>query len=376
MGRPMPTDRPVVLLARTLRIGGAERQLAALARGLHDAGVAVVVVVLYELGPLGAELRAAGVRVIALDKRSRWDVFGFLWRYRSVMQELKPNVVYSFHLVPNALALLGRPFVPTSRVVIGLRSSSVGGRSGDALTWVLFRLVAFFSPRADAIISNSGAGASFHANFGYPRDRMTVIPNGIDTDIFAPDVIGAARVRGELGLVPDARLVGNVGRLTALKDHRTFLHACRILAAEAPSLRFAIVGDGDRSLVSALRDEAEALGISDKLLWLGMRRDMAAIYSALDVNVSTSLTEGLPNVIVEAMSCGCPCVVTPAGDSAVVVGSLGVVVPFRDASAVAEGVQRLLGGDHVALRAANREAVKRNFGSETFLRRTREVLNV
>jgi glycosyltransferase involved in cell wall biosynthesis len=313
---------------------------------------------------------------ITVGKRSRWDLVGFLRRFIGTLRELRPTVVYAFDIVPGLLAIGARSILPRYRVVVGLRSAKPGGRAGEPVSRVLSRILALLSPAADSIIANSRAGAEFHAAYGYAKEHLTVIANGVDLERFAPATGPRERLRAELGLEAGQVLVGDVGRLIPLKDHGTFLAACRDLATRSARFHFAIVGDGDEQLRQGLVASARAHGLADRLHWLGVRNDMPTVYSALDVLVSTSLSEGFPNVILEAMACGCPCVVTDAGDSALIVGEHGVVVPFRDPAAVVAGVEQLSALDQTKLRRDCRDSVARRFGVPVLVVRTREVLGV
>lgn len=372
----MEGERPVILLARALEVGGAERQLVVLAQELHAVGVPVVVVVCYGLGPLGEELRQGGVPIVSIGKRHRWDLVGFLWRYVRTIRRLRPAVLYSYLVVPNLLALLGAPFIRGARIVLGLRAGTIGDGDDNWVTILAFRLVARFSFVADASISNSRAGAEFHVAQGFPASRMHVVPNGIDTGHFRPDAEGARRFRQELGVADDIPLIGMVKRMVPLKDHSTFIAACALLASRLPTARFLAIGGGEPALAARLRAEAEALGLAERLQWLGPRQDMPAIFSALTVHVSTSQSEGFPNVLGEAMACGCPCVATRAGDSTMIVGALGILVEDRAPAEVAEGVLELMRRDKPEAREACRRSIVERFSRTRLRDRTREVLGV
>jgi glycosyltransferase involved in cell wall biosynthesis len=127
-----------------------------------------------------------------------------------------------------------------------------------------------------------------------------------------------------------------------MKDHANFLHAAAKLAHAHPQARFVCVGPGS----GAYRDEMLALsaelGLTERLVWAGERTDMSRVYNALDLLVSSSRTEGLPNVVAEAMATGVPCVVTDVGDSARIVGEYGWVCPPGDSDALARAIGEAL----------------------------------
>src|SRR4051794_30732387 len=115
----------IAFLIRSLNHGGAERQLVVLARGLHECGHRVVVVVFYPHGPLEAELRAAGIAVHALHKLGRWDVLGFLLRFIRLVREEQPDILHGYLGTPNVITALLKPILRDVRVVWGLRAAYV-----------------------------------------------------------------------------------------------------------------------------------------------------------------------------------------------------------------------------------------------------------
>lgn len=335
------TDTPAILfLVRSLRRGGAERQLVALAAGLHQRGWPVSVACCYGGGAFQTELENAGVPLIDLGKRGRWDIAGFLWRLLRVLRRQRATIVHGYMPLGNMLALLARVARPGTRVVWGVRSSFIDHGKRDWLSRLNFRLSRSAARLTDCIIANSEAGAAYHAALGYPRARMQVIPNGIDVQRFHFDAAGRVRVRDEWGVNATCTLVGLVGRIDRMKDHPTFLTAAALLARRHPGWRFVCVGGGQPGRVAAMRATAERLGLGQRLLWVGPRNDLAEIYSALDIAVSSSCGEGFSNVIAEAMACKRPCVVTDVGDSARIVGRCGAVVPPRDPAALATAIER------------------------------------
>ena len=138
-----------------------------------------------------------------------------------------------------------------------------------------------------------------------------MIPLGFDLQPFLDSGEHRGAFYRELGLTNGARLVGIVGRIFPIKNHRLFLDAAARVAAEERSARFVVVGDG------ALRPEMEAharrLGIADRVTFTGWRRDLPRIYPDLDVLVVSSKNEGTPVSAIEAMASGCPVVATRVG---------------------------------------------------------------
>jgi glycosyltransferase involved in cell wall biosynthesis len=117
------------------------------------------------------------------------------------------------------------------------------------------------------------------------------------------------------------------------------------------------------------------LGLKDCLVWLGERDDMPAIYNTLDILCSSSsYGEGLPNVVIEAMSCGVPAVVTDVGDSAYVVGDTGIVVPPKDPKALAHGLSIMLDGNLILQREKTRIRIISQFSQKALIRNTLDTL--
>lgn len=331
----------VLFLARSLRQGGAERQLVALAAGLHRRGWPVTVVCFYGGGIFQADLENAGVPLIDLRKSGRWDVARFLWRLLRTFRNTNAVIVHGYMPVANLLALLARAVHPRTRVVWGVRSTLIDRGDRDWLSRLTFNMTRKVARFADSIIANSEAGASYHASLGYPGTRIKVVANGIDTQRFRFDAAGRQRMRLDWDVADTCMLAGLVGRIDPIKDHATFLQAAALLAARDARWRFVCVGGGEPGYVQSIKAQAQRLGLGDRLVWAGARNDMAAVYSALDVAVSSSWGEGFPNVIAEAMACERPCAVTNVGDSARIVGECGAVVEARNPAALASAIECL-----------------------------------
>lgn len=363
----------ILFLARALNVGGAERQLVVLAKGLRQRGHEVAVAVFYSGGALEEELREARISVVSLNKRGRWDVFGFMFRLIRTVQTMRPDVLHSY--ISNLVTVAIKPFNASVKCVWGIRGSYMDFSKYDWLYRVSYALACYASRVADLIIVNSYAGRLGHVADGYPSGKMVVIPNGIDTVRFKSSTSGRARVRLEWGVKADEELIGLVGRIDPMKDHETFLHAAALVSQVRNTARFVCVGDGKSDYRRALEERVHSLGISRRIMWVGTRSDMADVYSALDLLVSCSYGEGFSNVIGEAMACGIPCVVTDVGDSALIVGPFGGVVPPKDAIALQREVQRVLDGKF--LPSEVRQRIVDQFSVDTLITSTeRELASV
>ncbi|MEH1954842.1 glycosyltransferase [Nostoc sp.] len=336
--------KKIVFLIRDLNYGGAERQLVTLVKALDKQCFDITVLCFYPSGSLSLDkdLKDSGIPIICLDKQGRWHLFGFFWRLVQHLQRIHPDVLHGYVGIPNLLTIFLKPFFPSTSMVWGIRSSNVNPDFDDWLGRLLFQLECSLSHLADLIIVNSYAGRAYYLTNGFPANKMTVIPNGIDIELFKPDQGARIKVRNLWGISEDTILLGLVGRLDIRKDHPTFLRAAALLSEERRDVRFVCVGSGSENYARELYELADKLGISNRVIWVQARADMSAIYNTLDIVVSSSYTEGFPNVIGEAMACGIPCVVTDVGDSAWIVGDIDVVVPPKNPEALKNALKRLI----------------------------------
>jgi len=188
-----------------------------------------------------------------------------------------------------------------------------------------------------------------------PDGRVRLIYNGAPLEEFAPTgPERGLRVRASLGIPEDAPVVGSIGRLNAQKGHRFLLEAAPAVLARHPAARLLIVGDGD--LMEDLRSQAGGLEASDRVLFAGHRADVPDVLAALDVFCISSLYEGTPLALFEAMAAGRAIVSTAVDGCREVIdeGETGLLVPASDPPALAEALDRVL--SDAALRSRLGEA--------------------
>ena len=366
----------ILLFIRSLDVGGAQRQLTLLACGLAQRGHDVAVAVLYSGTATERLLAQAGVRIIPLDKRGRWDMLP-LWRLWGVFRAERADVVYAFLTTQTTLAALLVPRA-TSRLVFGVRSVAMELDNYDTLSGLTFRLEALLSRRADLIIVNAQAGIADAVARGLPSERIAVVANGIDTDAMRPDVEAGRAQRAAWGIDDRAFVIGKVARLDPMKDHRNFIAAAGTFQNVYPDVRFVCVGDGPPAYRQELAALAQSHGLADRLLWAGEATDLCAVYNALDMaTLSSAFGEAFPNVIGEAMACGVPVVATAVGDSAAIIGEGGEVVPPRQPAALSAAWARMrtrLEQNGEQLKADVRSRITTNFDVKAMVTRSERLL--
>ncbi|MCA9774177.1 MAG: glycosyltransferase [Myxococcales bacterium] len=373
-----PDDgRSVVILTRTLKFGGAERQIVLTARGLAARGARVTVATFYPGGELEADLRdAPGVEVVSLDKRSRWDLVGFILRLRRLARRGRPDVVYGVLFGPAwfaTIACLGTGV----RRVWGLRGSSDAGVIDTRERRLIYRVTAWLSRFPHAILVNSERGRRDYIAMGLRADRFHVIPNGFDVERWRPDPEAGAKLRERWNVGSETRVLGLVGRVHPVKGHALLLDAAARLLPTGIDFRVAFVGPDRSGHGGPLRERAKALGIADRVLWIDATDEMRAVYNAFDVSVCASGSEGFPNVVGEAMACGRTCVTTDVGDAAILLGGTGLVVPRQDPAAMAEALRRALGWtreERERRAAAARARIVESYTIDRMIERTEAVL--
>lgn len=361
----------ILFLIRQMNEGGAQRQLYELARGMRDRGNIVSVITFYHGGRFEEILKSEpDVTYICLNKSGRFDNLPFFLRLLRTIRDFRPDILHGYLTGANLFSILLRPFLPRTRVVWGIRNAGVVALGADRH---LARVEKFAARFAHLLIANSAAGKDFCLRNGVSPSRIAVVHNGIDTGMFRPNPEARSLTRSALGIPLDMLVVGIVGRLAANKDHETFLKAAAIFSAKHPNARFVIVGSGP--LEAILKRQAEVAGLNPMVTWVGSTAEIQRIYPAFDMLVSSSVVEGFANVIAEAMACGVPVVATDVGDSAVILGETGVVIPPRSPGAIAQGMEKLLSLLGPELSAVTRARILSNFTLSTLAERTEHALS-
>jgi len=376
---PPSTTIRIVFLIRHLDYGGAERQLLNLLNALDKDVFDVWLVTFYDGGGLSSELlNIQGIHRLSLHKTGRWDMLGFASRLWRTLREVRPTVVHGY-MGPANLAGLVVGKLLSSKVVWGIRASNMDLSRYDWLPRVLFRCECLLSRFPDLIIANSQAGMDYYVAHGFPRAKVRVIHNGVDTHRFKPDLEVRERVRTEWAVKSGQLVVGLIARLDPMKGHALFLQAAAQLLERRDDLLLVCVGDGAGGYRSALEGMAGDLGIRAHVRWIRAGQDMPALYNGLDLACSSSaFGEGFSNALAEAMACGVPCVATPTGDAAILLGTAGTVVdsyrPEDFAGACASLLDRLP-RDRAALSKAARARIVEHFTIRKLVQTTEDALS-
>ena len=319
-----------------LETGGAEGMLARLVTGSDRRRFRSVVISMTPPGMIGRAISEAGIALRSLDMRRGMPDPRGVWRLRQVLREFRPDILQTWLYHADILGLAAQRLGWTSRLVWNLRcTESVG--SALVRGWL-----SRWSGLPDAVVVNAREVERFHRALGYHPRRWAHIPNGFDLAALCPAAGARVRCRATLGIAENAFVVLLPARHHPMKDHANFFAAAGRFAAVRSEARFVLVGGGVTPDNPAIAAALAAERIGDRTILLGERANLRDVYPAADVvSLSSAFGEGFPNVLGEAMGCGIPCVATDVGASAEIIGGVGVVVPPRDAAALAAAWEQL-----------------------------------
>jgi glycosyltransferase involved in cell wall biosynthesis len=334
------SGRKVVHVITGLNDGGAEGVLTRLC--IHSRTVQHVVISLTDTGKYGPLLTEAGIAVQCLGMNpGNPSAFKFFKLIRLIKAE-HPDVVQTWMYHANLLGGIAARLAGVRRVFWGIRQTNLVKGSFKRLTILIARLCALLSSLVpEKIICCANQALVAHADIGYAASKLCVIPNGYDMLRFKPDEAAGANMRNALGLRKSEFIIGMVGRFQPQKDHPNLLQALARVAEFKIPFRCLLIGKGLSPDNAGLLAQIIELGLQDSVLLVGQRSDVPAVMSALDLHVLSSLSEGFPNVLAEAMACGTPCVSTDVGDALEIVGDKSACCPARDPQALADLIIKL-----------------------------------
>ncbi len=337
---PARDRRPVVLhFVYTLGGGGAEAMLMNLAESVDPARFrSVVVAVNTRAWPRQVQrLQDAGVTVHDLEGTAFLQRTT-LARLRAVLRAERPDIVQTWMHHADLVGGWVARLAGVRHVVWSIHCREIHRNPGDSdrKLAVLRRALALSSRFIPgSIVSCSAAAIEDHAALGYPRTRMRWIPNGIDAALFQPDMDVALDTRAEFKLPPQVPVIGFVGRFHEMKDLSTFLRAAALLQERLPQAHFVFCGGEEAELSPPERELLGQLPQREQVRFAPFRPDPYRLYPAFSLFTLSSRTEACPMTVIEALSCGIPCVTTDVGDCARLLDSVGHAVPARDATALA-----------------------------------------
>lgn len=347
---------------------GTEWQLVQLLRGMNKTFFQCYVCPLWPALDLAPEIQRTGATLIPMYKRCRFDLTVSFRLARFIRKE-KIDIVHCMLPTANLWGRLGG-ILAQAKIVISERN--VETWKPWYWLWLDRRLARYTS----MILTNAEAIKSFVvSSTKIEPDRVRVIYNSVNPARFSS--VDSTELRCELGIMPEARVVTSIGRLEEQKDFFTFLAACAMVRERVSPLPLKILIVGQGSLREALERRSQALGLADDTIFLGWRENIEAVLALTDVFVLTSIREGLPNVVLEAMAAGKPVVASRVGGTPEVVvdGVTGLIVSPRDASACAEAVCRLLdtSAEATAMGEHGRARVSEMFTHARMVRETEAI---
>lgn len=256
-----------------------------------------------------------------------------LWR---LLRRLQPDLVQTWMYHSDLIGGLVARLAGVRRVVWGVRTSQLDAALVGRSTLLVIRICALLSRLLpDRIVCCAERASQVHRRLGYAASRLLVIPNGYDLEAMQPDPAAGARLRAQFGLSAAEPVLAMVARFDPQKDHRTLLEALALLRPQGLVPHCLLVGSGLATSNPTLQAWLQQLGLASQVHLLGSRSDVSAVMNAATVHVLSSAVEAFPNVLAEAMACGVPCVATDVGDSGLIIGSTGWLVPPRDPAALA-----------------------------------------
>jgi glycosyltransferase involved in cell wall biosynthesis len=365
----------VLYMCSSLRPGGSERQMLALAQRLPRDRYRVDFLTLSEPGPYAVDAEAFGARVFSLGSSPPPDITpvgrsihrirkGL--RFLSIVRNGHYDIVDAWMYPTYHLAALTR-WLTGPRVVMSGRRDLRGmaqplGAVGRAIETVARRMT-------DLVVANSHAVEADTIAREHPKaGHLRVIYNGVEP---VPGLSPEEREahRRAWGVGPDDVLVGAVANYREVKRLDVLVDAFAVAAAKQPGLFLILIGEGPTR--PSLEAQVAALGIGERVRLHGAEADPRPLFSAFDIAAHSSMSEGLPNALLEAASAGRPMVATAAGGAAEIVldGVTGIQVPVGDSAAMAAALERLAADPALRARygAAARELADHEFGMDRFV---------
>lgn len=319
----------IVYIINSFALGGAEKLLLNFCRALDKNKFEIAICTVTGGGPLEEEFEKLGVQIKIFSKKNKLGL-GVIWQIKYFLKEFRPQIVHTHLFAADfwgklAAILAGVPVIITTEHSVNLEEG-----------WLKEQIKRLLSLKTDMTVAVSNAVKDFYVNkVGLNAKKMVVIYNGVD--------IGKFQFRGfrPIDLAREIKAI-IVARLAEVKGHRYLVEAMPLILKKYPNFILNIVGAGN--LLDELKKQAEALGVGERIKFLGEILEVETIFPQMDLFILPSLWEGLGVVLLEAQSIGLPVLTSNIPGTVEVVedGQTGLLFTPKEPQAIFESVSRLL----------------------------------
>jgi len=352
----------ILYLVNSSEIGGAEKSLLLLIDNIDRTKFEISAVCLKGAGIFTEELKIRNIPVFIFNiKKKPLSIFNVY----ITIKRIKPDIIQSFLFISN---IIGRIVGKLAGVKVIISSQRSVDKWRRWYHWKIDRLTSKFTT---LIISNSFSGKRVLVEKGKIKpDKIIVIPNGVKSNQKRNPYL-----KREMGFDVEETVIGTVGNLREVKDHKTFIKVASEISRKFQSIKFLIAGKGP--LERELEKIAELSGLKKKIVFVGFIKEIEKVYSAIDIFVLTSFWEGCPLSILEAMSFGIPVVSFSVGDVPYIIqnGKDGFVVKDRDFTELIEKIKLLLKNETLRDKIGKnaKEKIRREFTVEKMVKRYTDI---
>lgn len=326
-------DMKIFFMITGLGVGGAERQVLDLADRLNDLGHTIKIC--YMTGPVLLRPKSNDIELIGLNlQKSLSGLVRSIFELKSIIRTFDPDVVHAHMVHANLFSRLMRLVCPMKKLVNTAHSTNEGGKA---------RMLAYRWTHSLADVNTNVTARAvqvYEEKKAIPVGGMIAVSNGIDTDIFKIDNDARSKIREFHGVSEHEKVILAVGRLAPAKDYENLITSFHLLSSKIADTKLWIIGEGNER--QKLIELVHSLGISSKVVFLGVRSDVASFYNAADLYVLSSAWEGFGLVVAEAMASEKVVVATDCGGVSEVVGECGYLVTPKNAQALMAAMDKAL----------------------------------
>ena len=323
----------ILIVATTMGLGGAEKQITDLVDDFaskgHDVSIAALKEDFHFKHPQNVEL----IRINA--KKNLFGLFKTIYTIVKISRRVRPDIIHSHMATANLICRASRIFTYKTPLICTAHNINEGG---GKLRMAIYRFTDFLCDQTTNV--SIEAVEKYVQTKAAPTHKIIPIYNGVDLSIFKRKNLQLVDIDGLAQHHDKGPIILNVARLVEAKDHDNLLHAFKFFKEKNNDALLLIAGEGP--LKEKLLELASSLGISDSVLMLGARRDGPDLMSVSDLFVLSSAWEGFGLVLAEAMACELPVVSTDCGGTKEVVSDFGLTVAIKDPKALFSAMQKTL----------------------------------